>query len=87
MDIIDDDLLEGSEAFRVSIFLLSVPYGINLGSTTSTTVNIRDDDSKKLFIYTIYLLYYIIINIYIMIIYVTYVYTYVHLYVKIAYQY
>ena len=56
VDIINDDQLENSETFRVSIFVLSLPYGINLGSTRSTTVTIQDDDSKKLFIYTIYLL-------------------------------
>ena len=56
VDIIDDNQLEGSETFKVSIFVLSVPYSINLGSTTSATVTIEDDDSKKLFIYTIYLL-------------------------------
>ena len=48
MNIINDDLLEDSETFRVSIYELSVPYGITLGSTTSATVTITDTDSEYL---------------------------------------
>ena len=43
----DDKEMEGSETFRITIFDLSVPYGITLGPITSATVTIVDDDSKN----------------------------------------
>ena len=46
MTIKDDELLEGDETFTATIYELSVPYGINLGPLKTTTVTIRDDDSK-----------------------------------------
>ena len=42
----DDNDMEGSETFRITIYDLSVPYDINLGSITSATINILDNDSK-----------------------------------------
>ena len=42
----DDELLEGDETVTVTIYQLSVPYGITLGSIKTTTVTIKDDDSK-----------------------------------------
>ena len=46
VNIIDDDLMENSETFRITIYDLSVPYGITLGSITSAEVTIVDNDSK-----------------------------------------
>ena len=46
INIINDDFLEEPETFRITIFELSVPYGITLGSITSAIVTILDDDSK-----------------------------------------
>ena len=48
VNIIDDKYIEESETFRVSIYELSVPYGVILGFDTSTVVTIRDNDSKYL---------------------------------------
>ena len=48
MNIIDDKKMEESETFRVSIFELSVPYGVTLGIATSAEVTITDNDSKYL---------------------------------------
>ena len=39
-------LLEGDETFTATIYELSVPYGITLGTLRTTTVTIRDNDSK-----------------------------------------
>jgi len=44
VQIINDDILEQSETFRVSIEPISLPYGITLGSTESAVVTIQDDD-------------------------------------------
>ena len=44
--IIDDNILEQSETFNVSIDPISLPYGVTLGSTESAVVTILDDDSK-----------------------------------------
>ena len=46
--ILEDEEIEDTETFRVSIFELSVPYGVNLGFDTSAEVDITDDDSKYL---------------------------------------
>ena len=46
MNIIDDKEMEETETFRVSIFELSVPYGVTLGLDISTEVTITDNDSK-----------------------------------------
>ena len=46
MTIIDDYILEDDETFDITIYELSVPYGITLGTSATTTVTIRDDDSK-----------------------------------------
>ena len=46
MTIIDDYILEDDETFDINIYELSVPYGITLGTSATTTVTIRDDDSK-----------------------------------------
>ena len=48
MNIIDDEDIEGAETFRVSIFELSVPYGVTLGFDTSAEVTITDNDGKYL---------------------------------------
>ena len=48
MNIIDDEEMEESETFSVSIFELSVPYGVTLGIATSTEVTITDNDGKYL---------------------------------------
>ena len=48
VNIIDDDLMENSETFRITIYDLSVPYGITLGFYTSAEVTIVDNDSKFL---------------------------------------
>ena len=48
VNIIDDKEMEETETFRVSIFELSVPYGVTLGFDTSTEVTIIDNDSKYL---------------------------------------
>ena len=44
--LIDDIQMENSETFRVTIYDLSVPYGITLGSITSAEITILDNDSK-----------------------------------------
>ena len=44
----DDDEMEGHETFRITIYDLSVPYDINLGFITSATINILDNDSKRI---------------------------------------
>ena len=46
VDIIDDYEIEERETFRVTIFDLSVPNGINLGFIRTTEIVIIDDDSK-----------------------------------------
>ena len=44
--IIDDDMYERSEAFRVTIISTSVPHGVVLGSPRSSIVTIIDNDGK-----------------------------------------
>ena len=54
--IMNDNKIENNETFYGTIYDLSVPYGINLGSTASATFTILDDDSKHTYIimYNIY---------------------------------
>ena len=42
-----DSLIEGSEAFIVSLSLVTTDFGIAIGNTTTTTVTITDDNSKQ----------------------------------------
>ena len=44
--MIDDDVFENSEAFRVEIIKISVPYGVELGTAVSIVVTILDNDRK-----------------------------------------
>jgi len=44
--IIDDEFMEGDESFTISIFDLSVPWGVALGGDVSAEITISDDDSK-----------------------------------------
>jgi len=46
VSIINDEFMEGDETFTVSIFDLSVPWGVTLGSDNSAEITIRDDDGK-----------------------------------------
>ena len=46
--IINDEEIEDTETFLVSIFELSVPFGVTLGIATSTEVTITDNDGKYL---------------------------------------
>ena len=48
VNIIDDKEIEDTETFLVSIFELSVPFGVTLGITTSAEVSITDNDGKYL---------------------------------------
>ena len=44
--IIDDNILEENETFRVTINSDSLPLGLTLGSIYETTVTIVDDECK-----------------------------------------
>ena len=46
VDIVDDEYMEEDETFTVSIFDLSVPWGVALGGDNSAVINIIDDDGK-----------------------------------------
>ena len=42
--LINDDVMEGEETFTLSLVLLDGAEGVRLGSSSTTTVNITDDD-------------------------------------------
>ena len=44
--LVHDVILEHNETFRISIDPLSLPHGVILGTVSSATVTILDDDSK-----------------------------------------
>ena len=46
ISILDDVLIEGDQNFTVTLSLVTTNMGVTLGSLTTTTVTIRDDDSK-----------------------------------------
>ena len=46
IDIIDDNKIEESETFSISIIELSLPYGVDFRSPRSSVVSITDNDSK-----------------------------------------
>ena len=46
LDLPDDTLLEGEESFPLEIDSVSPVPGVEIGDLSTTTVFIRDDDSK-----------------------------------------
>ena len=46
VSIINDNVLESDEQFDITIDTTSLPDGITVGSTGSSTVTIMDDDGK-----------------------------------------
>ena len=52
LHIIDDNKVEENETFCITIYDLSLPNGINLGSIANATVRVIDDDSKYNYVYT-----------------------------------
>ena len=50
--ITDDNKIEDIETFRITIFDLSLPNDVKLGSPASAEVTIMDDDSKHSYVYT-----------------------------------
>ena len=50
--ITDDNKIEDTETFRITIFDLSLPNDVKLGSPASAEVIIMDDDSKHSYVYT-----------------------------------
>ena len=50
--IIDDNILEENETFRVTINPDSLPLGLTLGSINETTVTIVDDECKFSYVRT-----------------------------------
>lgn len=44
--LIDDEIIEGTEYFNVSIVDVSLPHGVTVAGSPSASVNILDDDSK-----------------------------------------
>ena len=45
LTIVDDTLVEGAEEFTVTISVISLPGGVSLGSQSTATVRITDDDT------------------------------------------
>ena len=44
--MINDEIFEDSETFRIMILEVSLPYGVVLGRKRSAVVTILDDDGK-----------------------------------------
>ena len=46
VNMINDEIFEDSETFRIMILEVSLPYGVVLGRKRSAVVTILDDDGK-----------------------------------------